>query len=71
MLTTKDFRIIKKRSCINFYFTFGFVIFFPIVILSPVILIRFGLLHSDRLGHFSANTELFLCEQLKKKKGKR
>ena len=66
MLTTKDFRIIK-RSCINFYFTFG-CYFFSNCNIEPVILIRFGL-HSDRLGHF-LQIQVVLCEQLKKK-GKR
>ena len=68
MLTIKDFQIIKKDPVLIFTLPLALLFFFPIVILSPIILIRFGLLHSDRLGHFSANTELFLCEQAQKKK---
>src|SRR3989338_9927363 len=31
--------------------------------LRPVVLIRFGMLFSPRIGHFAANTELYLCER--------
>ena len=31
--------------------------------LRPVVLIRFGMLASPRIGHFAANTELYLCER--------
>jgi putative glycosyltransferase (TIGR04372 family) len=34
-----------------------------VLFLRPVILVRFGMLLSGRLGHFSVNTELYLCEQ--------
>lgn len=40
-------------------------------ILRPIIVIRFGLLRSERIGHFAANTELYLCKRdLDKKNGK-
>lgn len=32
-------------------------------LLSPLVLIRFGAIESRRLGHFAANTELYLCER--------
>ena len=31
--------------------------------LRPVVLIRLGPLSSDRIGHFAANTELYLCQR--------
>ena len=31
--------------------------------MRPLLLIRFGSLSSSRLGHFAANTELYLCER--------
>ena len=31
--------------------------------LRPLVLVRFGPLRSERLGHFTANTELYLCER--------
>lgn len=36
---------------------------FIVRLLRPWLLIRFGLLHSSRLGHFAANTELYLCQR--------
>ena len=40
---------------------------FPVVLiiraLRPLVLIRFGQLASERIGHFAANTELYLCER--------
>ena len=34
-----------------------------IIIIKPLVLIRFKELHSSRIGHFSADTELYCCEQ--------
>ncbi len=34
-----------------------------ILLISPWFLIRFGKLNSSRLGHFAANSELYLCER--------
>ena len=43
----------------------GVVLAFPFVLsvrlLSPLVLIRFGSLRSDRIGHFAPETELYLC----------
>ena len=33
-------------------------------IIKPWLIIRFGVLNSLRIGHFSANTELYLCEKV-------
>ena len=43
---------------------FLIVLFFLLIIylIKPLILIRFGNLSSSRLGHFAADTELYLCE---------
>ena len=46
----------------------SFAIFFipailVIRILSPFILIRFGSLASSRIGHYAANTEMYMCER--------
>lgn len=68
MLTKKELQIIKKDPILIFTLPLALIIFFPIIILRPIILVRFGLLHSDRLGHFSANTELFMCEQASRNK---
>lgn len=53
---------------------FGYVLALPLYILaipivivvrliSPWYLVRFGALISSRIGHFAANTELYLCEK--------
>ena len=43
------------------------LLFIPFVImirfLKPFIFIRFGFLKSNRIGHFAANTEVYLCER--------
>ncbi|MFC1692046.1 TIGR04372 family glycosyltransferase [Candidatus Latescibacterota bacterium] len=43
------------------------IVLFPLYvfirIIRPVKLIRFGTLNSERMGHFAANTELYLCER--------
>jgi putative glycosyltransferase (TIGR04372 family) len=37
--------------------------FLIIALIGPYILIRFGMLQSSRIGHFAANTELYICEK--------
>ena len=32
-------------------------------LLRPLVVIRFGPLRSERIGHFAGNTELYLCER--------
>ena len=41
-----------------------FPIFVLIRLLRPLVLIRIGKLSSSRIGHFAANTEIYLCERL-------
>ena len=36
---------------------------FVLRLIKPWLLVRFGLLISSRIGHFAANTELYLCER--------
>lgn len=46
-----------------YFFSIPFIpIILVIYLIRPLIIIRIGVLHSDRIGHFSANTELYLCE---------
>jgi putative glycosyltransferase (TIGR04372 family) len=44
-----------------------FVLAIPIVVvirlIRPWLLVRWGNLHTSRIGHFAANTELYLCER--------
>ena len=46
---------------IIYFFSFLIVLIFRII--KPIILIRIGNLWSFRIGHFAANTELYLCEK--------
>ena len=57
------------RNDIKLLFTLPIALLLMIIIFSikKLVLIRFGFVHSDRIGHFAANTELFLCDQIKKK----
>jgi len=41
----------------------GLIIAIVVRILSPWVIIRMDVLVSDRIGHFAANTELYLCEK--------
>ncbi len=52
-------RIIFKKSL----FFISFFIFIIIRLISFFKLIRFGQLYSSRIGHFAANTELYLCKR--------
>ena len=45
------------------FFVFALPVALGIRIISPLVLIRFGLLISSRMGHFAANPELYLCEK--------
>ena len=41
----------------------GVLVVLIVRVLRPVVVIRFGRLQSSRIGHFAANTELYLCER--------
>lgn len=75
-----DFRRINMRLFFRKILTFSLVILpailaIPIVIiirlLRPIVLVRFIGLSSSRIGHFAADTELYLCEQDAGMHGKR
>jgi putative glycosyltransferase (TIGR04372 family) len=57
--------IISQSS--KFHIVYYILIILPLAIclriLSPLLLIRLGRLISSRIGHFAANTELYLCEK--------
>ena len=44
-------------------FFFAIPIFVLVIIISPFFLIRFGISRSSIVGHFIANTELYLCKK--------
>ena len=58
-LSTHSLRLLKKLPC--------YALALPLVLVIRLIrrwyLIRLGVLIGDRLGHFAANTEMYLCER--------
>ena len=58
----KSLEKLKSEPILLLTVPFALILFIPIIILSPIILIRFGFFHSDRLGHFAVNSEIFFCE---------
>lgn len=63
-------KLLIRKIIITFYLLFQIPIYFlaPVFVfllrmLRPFILIRVGCLIGTRIGHFAANTELYLCER--------
>ena len=54
--------ILRSEKVLIFTLPFGLLAAALIVIARPFVLIRVGFLHSDRIGHFAANHEIYLCE---------
>ena len=63
MFQTKEFRILKAEPILFLTIPLSILFILLIVIIRPLLTVRFGLLHSDRIGHFLINTELFFCEE--------
>ena len=80
ILLKKDFVYEYIRISQKFLIVISLVIFFPIWLflnlflrlISPLMIIRFGIMHSERIGHFSLHPELYLSgldeNQVKKTK---
>jgi putative glycosyltransferase (TIGR04372 family) len=63
----KRFRIIKSEPDLLITLPFSLLLILLILILRFLNLrIRVGFIHNDRLGHFAANTELYLLEKKEK-----
>lgn len=59
----KKLRIVREEPWLLMAIPISLVSLSLILILRPLIKIRVGFLRCDRLGHFGANTELYLCER--------
>ena len=59
----KERKIIYNEPFLLISLPIAFFILIITFILRPFLLVRFGLIHSDRIGHFATNTELALCEK--------
>ena len=68
--------ILKNLKNLNFLFFILFsplylIIIFFVIIVKPLVTIRFAVLRSDRIGHFAIETELYLLrKKLRKKNNK-
>lgn len=59
----KKLRIVREEPWLLLAIPISLVSLSLILILRTLIKIRVGFLRCDRLGHFGANTELYLCER--------
>jgi len=57
--------LLRKLLASLYFFSITFLL--PLVLLvrvmRPIVLVRFGALRSERLGHFTVNTEAYLCQR--------
>jgi putative glycosyltransferase (TIGR04372 family) len=67
----KEINIIMDRPLLLIALPISFISLLLICFLRPFINIRIGFLRSDRIGHFTANTELYLCEKDERRKKSR
>jgi len=61
---SKEINIIKNYPILLITLSISFFLLILFTLLWPIFRIRFGLINCDRIGHFSANTELYLCNRL-------
>lgn len=59
----KKLRIIISEPLLLIALPVSLISLLAIIIARPFIRIRIGFLRCDRIGHFAANTELYLCER--------
>ncbi len=60
-------RVLKHERDLIFTMPISLPFLFFFIIIYPFIKIKVGFLRSDRIGHFTVNTELYLLEKKKKK----
>ena len=60
---TKLFRGIGKKIVIYLGMPAAILMVVVIRIIRPLVFVRFGYFTVDRIGHFAANTEIYLCEK--------
>lgn len=63
LIMNKKLRIIISEPLLLIALPVSLISLLAIVIARPFIRIRIGFLRCDRIGHFAANTELYLCER--------
>jgi putative glycosyltransferase (TIGR04372 family) len=58
----KKVRVLCQKSFIAVLTLLAIPFVLIVRIIKPFVLVRFGALFSSRIGHFAANTEVYLCE---------
>lgn len=59
----RGYILIMRKLVILVALPFALPVVLLIRAIRPLLLIRFGVLMSDRIGHFAINTEMYLCER--------
>jgi len=67
-INIKEIIIIRNDYKLLITLPIALVLMIFVVLIKKIIIFRFGFVHSDRIGHFAANTELYLCDEINKKK---
>lgn len=60
----KEYNIIKYYPILIITLPVGIVVLIFFAIIWPLFKVRFGLINCDRIGHFAANTELYICNKI-------
>ncbi len=64
IINSKEFIKIKQDPILILTLPIALILTLFFIAIRPFFLIKIGLLHSDRIGHFALNTELYICEKL-------
>jgi putative glycosyltransferase (TIGR04372 family) len=67
MINKKSINILRNELDLILTLPLSLPFLFFLIIIYPFIKIKVGFLHSDRMGHFTVNTELYLLEKKKNK----
>jgi putative glycosyltransferase (TIGR04372 family) len=59
----KKLRIISTEPLLLIALPISLISLLAIILVKPFVKIKIGFLHCDRIGHFAADTELYLCEK--------
>jgi putative glycosyltransferase (TIGR04372 family) len=59
----RKMKAIPKHLIRHLGFIIASAFVLPIVILRPFLIIRFGMLRTERIGHFAGDTEVYLCKR--------
>jgi len=59
----KNLRILMSEPMLFLAIPISLISLFLVIVLRPFVRIRIGFLRCDRIGHFAAETELYLCER--------